>query len=106
MDYIILDLGFDVNILTGKTYESMGKLRLVWSHFQLRLANQSKVLPIGQLIHILIEIEGIPTYAYFKVIEIFNDTNLYPSLLGIYLEKNNQSIIKFKKHILSLKIKK
>ena len=28
MDYIILDLGLDVNILTQQTRESMGKLRL------------------------------------------------------------------------------
>ena len=28
MDYIILDLGSDVNIFTRKTWESMGKLRL------------------------------------------------------------------------------
>ena len=28
MDYIILDLGSDINILTWQTWESMGKLRL------------------------------------------------------------------------------
>ena len=28
MDYIILDLGLDVNILTRETWESMHKLRL------------------------------------------------------------------------------
>ena len=33
MDYIILYLGFDVNILTQKTWESMGKSRLDWSPF-------------------------------------------------------------------------
>ena len=47
MDYIILDLGFDVNILVRQTWKSMGKSRLEWSPIQLRLANQSKVLPIG-----------------------------------------------------------
>ena len=31
MDYIILDMGFDVNILTIHTWESMGKPRLDWS---------------------------------------------------------------------------
>ena len=35
MDYIILDLGSDVNILTWKTWESMGKPRLDWSPIQL-----------------------------------------------------------------------
>ena len=31
MDYIILNLGLDVNILTHQTCESMGKLYLDWS---------------------------------------------------------------------------
>ena len=31
MDYIILDLGYDVNILTRKTCESMGNPHLDWS---------------------------------------------------------------------------
>ena len=31
MDYIILDLGSNVNILTRKTWESMNKSRLDWS---------------------------------------------------------------------------
>ena len=47
MDYIILDLGSDVNILTRQTWERMGKQRLDWSPIQIRLANQLKVLPIG-----------------------------------------------------------
>ena len=47
MDYIILDLGSDVNILMRQTWESMGKPPLDWSPIQLHLANQVKVLPIG-----------------------------------------------------------
>ena len=47
MDYIILDLGSDVNILTRQTWESMGKPQLAWSLGQFRIANQSKLLPIG-----------------------------------------------------------
>ena len=31
MDYIILDLGLDVNIVTRQTWESMGKMCLDWS---------------------------------------------------------------------------
>ena len=34
MDYIILDLGSDINILMRKTWESMGKSRLDWSPIQ------------------------------------------------------------------------
>ena len=47
MDFIILDLGSNINIMTRKTLESMGKTTLVWSPIQLCLSNQSKVLPIG-----------------------------------------------------------
>ena len=79
----------------------MGKPRLVWSPVQLRLANQSKVLPIGQLTQVPIKIEGIQTYANFDVIDIVDDKNLYPTLLGIYWVINNQTIINFKKIILT-----
>ena len=41
MDYIILDLGFDVNILTRQAWEIMGKPPLEWSPIQLRLAKSS-----------------------------------------------------------------
>ena len=47
MDYIILDLGYDVNILTRQTWESMDKSRLDWSPIHLRLEYQLKVLPIS-----------------------------------------------------------
>ena len=49
MDYIILDLGSDVNILTIQTWEGMGNLILVWSPIQLILSNQSKMFPISRL---------------------------------------------------------
>ena len=101
MDYIILDLGSNVNILTRQTWESMGNSRLVWSDVQLRLANQSKVLPIGQLTQVPIEIEGLRTYADFEVIDIVDDTNLYPALIGIDQAIENQTIINFKKRILT-----
>ena len=39
MDYIILDLGSDVNILTCQTWEIMGKPPLEWFPIQLRIAN-------------------------------------------------------------------
>ena len=41
------------------------------------------------------------TYAYFEVIEILEDTNLYPMLLGIKWAIDNQTIINFKKRILT-----
>ena len=58
MDYIILDLGSDVNILTRQTWEIMNKPKLDWSSIQLRLVNQSKVLPIGILTQVPVEVDG------------------------------------------------
>ena len=91
MDYIILDLGSDVNILTRQTWESMNKPRLDWSPIQLRLVNHQKVLPIGRLTQVHVEVEGLRTYADFVVIDIVDDTNPYRELLGIdwVIEKKN-----------------
>ena len=75
MDYIILDLGLDVNILTRQTCESMNEPRLDWSPIQLRLVNQSKVLPMGRLTQVPVEVEGLWTYAYFEVIDTIDDEN-------------------------------
>ena len=83
MDYIILDMGSDINILTRQTWERMSKRCLDWSPFQLRLANQEKVLPIGRLSQVFVNIEGLCTFISFEVINIVDDTNPYPTLLGI-----------------------
>ena len=79
----------------------MGKLRLDWSPIQLELANQAKVLPIGSLRQVPDDNEGLHTFAYFEVINIVNDMNTYPTLLGIYWAIDNKTIINFKKRILS-----
>ena len=97
MDYLILDPGSDVNILTRQTWECMNKPQLDWSPIQLRLANHSKVLPIGRLTQVPVEVEGLRTYVNFEVIDIVDDTNPYPTLLGIDWEIENQTIINFKK---------
>jgi len=39
MEGVMLDLGFDVNILSKKSWELMGKPKLVWSPIQLSLAS-------------------------------------------------------------------
>ena len=83
MDYIILDLGLDFKILTRQTWESMNKPWLDWSPILLRLANWLKVLPIGKLTQVPVEVEGLRTYTDFEFIGIFNDTNPYPSPLKI-----------------------
>ena len=95
MDYIILDLGLDVNILTRQTWESMNKLWLDWSPIQLRLANQLKVLPIGILTQVHVEVEGLRAYADFEVIDIVDDRNPYPALMGIDLVIDNKNHYRF-----------
>ena len=101
MDYIILDLGSDVNILTCQTWEIMGKPPLEWSPIQLRLPNQANLLPVGRMGQVQVDIEGLRTFADFKGIDIVDDTTPYPMLLGIYWEMENQTIINFKRRILS-----
>ena len=50
---------------------------------------------------VLAEVEGMRTYVDFEVIDIVDDTNMYPSLLGIDQEIDNHTIINFQKMILT-----
>jgi len=47
------------------------------------MANEQKILPMGRLQGITVDIKGSSALADFKVIEIFDDRNPYPILLGI-----------------------
>ena len=44
MEYIILDLGFEVNVLPNKTWKCMGDPTIGYSPVHLKLANQHRVL--------------------------------------------------------------
>ena len=79
----------------------MGKPSLVWSPIQLRLANQQRIVPLGRLLSVPINIDGVSTLAYFKVIEIIDDNNPYPALLGIEWAMANAAIINLKKRQMS-----
>ena len=46
------------------------------------------------------DIEGLCTFADFEVINIVDDTNPYPTLLGIDWAIGNKTIINFKRRIL------
>ena len=61
----------------------MGKPALQWSPMQLRMANQQKLLPMGRLQAVTVDIEGVSTQIDFEVIEIVDDSKFYPMLLGI-----------------------
>ena len=47
------------------------------------------------------DIEELRTFTNFEVMNIVDDTNQYLVLLGINWETGNQTIIKFKRRILS-----
>ena len=83
MTNIILDLGSEVNVLTRQIWEQMGNPTLEWYPIQLRLANQQKIVPLGRFPSVPVDIDGVSTFADFEVIEIIDDSNPYPALLGI-----------------------
>lgn len=59
MDEFILDLGYEVNVLTKQTWELMGKPNLRYSPIQLRLANQQRVCPMGKLSNVPMDVDGL-----------------------------------------------
>jgi len=81
MDQVILDLGSEVNILPKQTWERMGKTALHWSLIQLRMANQQKIIPMGRLHGVTMDIKGVSSLADLEVIEIIDDNNPYPAFL-------------------------
>jgi hypothetical protein len=83
IEYVVLDLGSEVNVMTKKTWALMGKPKLIYSPIILRMANQQAVNPFGILEHVPVDIDGVRTFSYFEVIEIVDDRCPYPALLGI-----------------------
>jgi hypothetical protein len=96
MGDIILYLGSKVNVLTKKTWKCMGETILGYSPVQLKLANKHRVLPIGRLKGVKIDLDGVRTKVDFKVIEIVDGTTLYPSLLGLDWAFENHTTILLK----------
>lgn len=97
MDQVILDLGFDVNVLPKQTWEIMGIPALQWSPIQIRMVNQQKIIPMGTLQGVRVDIEGASTLADFEVIEIVDDINPYPTLLRIDWATDMNGVINLKK---------
>ena len=63
MDQVILDLGSDANVLAKMTWKRMGEPKLEWSTIQLRMANQQKIIPLGRLSKIVVDIAGVKVWA-------------------------------------------
>ena len=61
----------------------MGEPKLKWSTIQLHMENQQKIIPLGQLSKIMVDIIGVRARAEFEVIEIVEDADPYPVFLGL-----------------------
>jgi len=97
MDQVFLDLGSDMNVLPEQTWECMGRPVLQWSPIELRMVNQQKILPMGRLQGVIVDIEEASTQMDFEVIEIVDDRNPYLALLGIDYATNMNGVINLKK---------
>lgn len=86
-----------MNVLPKRTWELMGKPKLVWSLIHLRIENQKNIIPFGRLELVPIDIEGVRSTIAFEVIEIVDDSNPYPTLLGLHWDFENMFIVNLKK---------
>ena len=96
----MLDLGSDVNILPRKTWEALGRPRLIHSPIQLRMANHYCIVSICRLKDVEVDIAGVKTYTDFEVIDIMGDKDPYPALLGIDWAFEKYAIINLKKEMM------
>lgn len=83
MDQDILDLGSDTNFLPKKTQQKMGEPMLEWSTIQLLMGNQQNIIPLGRLPQVVVDTAGVRVCADFEVIQIVDDADPYPVLLGL-----------------------
>ena len=75
----------------------MGNPKLEWSTIKLRMVNQQKIIPLGRLPKVMVDIAGARILADFEVIEIVEDADPYPALLGLDWEMDMGGIISLKK---------
>lgn len=61
------------------------------------MANEQEILQMGRLQGVTVDINGISTQTDFQVIDIFDDSNTYLTLLGIDWATDMKGIIKLKK---------
>ena len=52
---------------------------------------------IGRVLHLVVEVEGMKTYADFDVVEVVEGGCSYPALLGIIWSNDSMVVINFKK---------
>lgn len=83
----------------------MGRHALQWSPIQLRMANQLKIIPMGIFQGVTVNIESTSALANFEVIEIVDDSNSYPTFLGIDWAIEMNGVINLKKRTMSFERK-
>jgi hypothetical protein len=74
----------------------MGEPTLGYSPVQLKLDNKQRVLPIGRLNGVILDLDGVRSTIEFEVIEIVDDTTTYPVFLGLDWAFDKQAIINLK----------
>jgi len=69
------------------------------------MANQQKILPMGRLQGVTMDIDGVTTQTDVEVIELINDTNPYPALLEIDWAIDMKEIINLKRRTMNFEKK-
>jgi len=69
------------------------------------MENQQKILPMGRLQRVTVDIDGASMQMDFEVIEIVDDSNPYPTLLGIDWATDMNGVINLKKRKMIFKKK-
>jgi hypothetical protein len=91
------DLGSDVNVIPRQTWEMMAQAETDLVSYPVDITNQHKIVPVGRLTRVSVNIDGVHSVADFEVIEIVDGSTPYPTLLGLDWEFDNQTIIDLKK---------
>jgi len=73
-----------------------GEPALGYSPIQSKLENQYRVIPIGRMKEITVDLDGLCTMADFEVIDRVDNSTPYPTLLGLDWEFDNKDIINLK----------
>jgi hypothetical protein len=74
----------------------MGEPQLGYSPSQLKLVDQHRVMTIGRLEGILVDLDGVCTMEDFEFIDIVDNPSPYLALLGMDWAFENQTIINLK----------
>lgn len=83
---------------------TLGKPQLTFSPIKLRMVNQYCILPIGRLKDVEVDVVGVKTHTYFKVINIMGDKDPYLALLRIDWAFEKYAIINLKKKLMNFEV--